>query len=164
MLTIGLFLGMMGWFQTGASPCSAPESRQFDFWIGEWDVYSGDNLGGHNRIEAILDGCVLQENWQGSGGGNKGVSLNFYDPSLKQWRQLWVWQNGTTLILSGGLEGKSMVLSGQSKNAQGQKIQNKITWTPNEDGTVRQLWQTSTDEKKTWRTSFDGLYRKSEKK
>ena len=35
----------------------------------------------------------------------------------------------------------------------------RITWTPNADGSVRQHWETSTDDGKTWKTSFDGLYR-----
>ena len=37
---------------------------------------------------------------------------------------------------------------------------NRITWTPNKDGTVRQLWEASTDQGKTWQVAFDGLYRR----
>jgi hypothetical protein len=35
---------------------------------------------------------------------------------------------------------------------------NRITWTPNPDGTVRQRWDQSTDSGATWTTVFDGLY------
>jgi hypothetical protein len=37
----------------------------------------------------------------------------------------------------------------------------KITWTPNSDGSVRQLWESSTDHGKTWNIAFDGLYKKA---
>ena len=37
----------------------------------------------------------------------------------------------------------------------------RIAWTPNADGTVRQLWESSKDDGKTWTVSFDGLYRKA---
>jgi hypothetical protein len=33
----------------------------------------------------------------------------------------------------------------------------RITWTPNSDGTVRQFWE-SADEKGAWTVAFDGKY------
>jgi hypothetical protein len=40
-----------------ASPCTAPEYRQFDFWIGDWEVRSAQGrVLGHNRITSILSG------------------------------------------------------------------------------------------------------------
>jgi len=44
----------------------------------------------------------------------------------------------------------------------GQKYVNKVTWTLNEDGSVRQHWETSSDQE-TWKTAFDGLYVKEKK-
>ena len=35
---------------------------------------------------------------------------------------------------------------------------NRVTWTPNPDGSVRQHWQSSEDNGKTWSDVFDGLY------
>lgn len=144
--------------------CSDPvKSHQFDFWEGEWEVYANGQLAGHNSITRIGGGCVLNENWTGAQ-GSAGTSLNYYDPSTGQWHQFWVWKNGTTLPkLSGGLEGKSMVLKGTQKTKQGEVL-HKIAWTPNDDGTVRQLWEVSRDGGKTWQTSFDGLYKRSKKK
>ena len=135
------------------------KSHQFDFWIGEWEVTAGGKLAGMNSIQPILDGCVLQENWKGSG-GSAGSSLNHFDPSTGQWHQFWVWRNGTILKLSGGFKDGKMVLEGESKGQDGKKIRNRITWYDNADGTVRQHWQQSTDKGKTWTDSFDGLYRK----
>ncbi len=34
-------------------PCTSPEYRQFDFWIGDWDVYENDSAtsSAHVRID-----------------------------------------------------------------------------------------------------------------
>jgi hypothetical protein len=59
-------------------PCTAQEHRQFDFWIGDWQVR--DPAGkpvGENRIVALHGGCVLLESWSGAGGFT-GSSVNGY--------------------------------------------------------------------------------------
>lgn len=136
-------------------PCSGPEHGQFDFWVGEWRVTTPDGKhAGDNRIERILGGCALHESWQGAFGG-RGFSYNAYDRDRKVWHQTWVDQQGNLLLLEGSLKDGAMVLSG----TQGTTL-NRITWTPNKDGTVRQLWESSTDQGKTWQSAFDGLYRR----
>ncbi len=143
----------------GADGCSDGRSRQFDFWIGEWEVFAGEELAGHNTIEPILDGCVLQETWRGIR-GSAGSSFNFYNPESGRWQQFWVWRNGTTLELEGELADGRMVLEGESRDREGNPVRNRISWYDNADGTVRQHWQTSHDSGQTWETAFDGLYRK----
>ena len=49
-------------------PCSAPEARQFDFWLGEWDLTWGKDGRGKNVITSIYDGCVIQERFDGRPG------------------------------------------------------------------------------------------------
>jgi len=34
----------------------------------------------------------------------------------------------------------------------------KLTFTPNADGTVRQFWEQSVDDGANWTVAFDGLY------
>jgi hypothetical protein len=145
-------------------PCAGPEYRQFDFWIGTWDVHGPkDAVVGHSRIESILGGCVIAEHWSsGPNGANDGKSYNIYDRELGKWEQFWVDASGSRLLLSGGLVGADMVLEGvQSKPdpKTGIAQRERITWTPNADGSVRQLWQSSKDAGKTWTVAFDGLYR-----
>ena len=93
-------------------PCSAAENRQFDFWIGEWEVFSQDKLVGTNRVELILGSCVIQENWIGSG-GSIGNSLNYYNASTGKWNQLWVDNYGTNIHFSGNYSDKKMTLYGE---------------------------------------------------
>ena len=57
-----------------------------------------------------------------------------------------------------------MVLEGKTLDTAGKETRHRITWTPNADGSVRQLWE-STDAKGAWTVAFDGLYkRKTETK
>ncbi len=73
-----------------ARACVGPEHRQFDFWIGVWEVHTPDGkAAGTNRIERILGGCVLQESWIGAG-GMRGMSFNMYSAADQQWHQTWV--------------------------------------------------------------------------
>lgn len=137
-------------------PCSAPENRQFDFWIGEWTVTAGGKEVGANRITSILGGCTLLEEYT-AGSGYEGKSINYYDAQSHVWRQVWVDNTGLQLSLSGRFEDGKMVLSGASRRG-GKMLIDRITWTPNEDETVRQVWEVSEDTGATWKTVFDGLY------
>jgi hypothetical protein len=138
--------------------CQSPEHRQFDFWLGEWDVTANEAPAGSNRVESIMNGCAVQENWQGAG-GISGTSFNIYDRDTGQWHQTWVDSSGTLLQLDGGLQGNDMVMQGQRPvPASGGTAIHRIRWTPNEDGTVRQLWEASQDSGASWSVMFDGLY------
>ena len=143
--------------------CTAPEYRQFDFWLGEWTVMGGpkgDQLQGHNRIERSEDGCRIIEYWTGAS-GFKGMSLNSWDAQYKVWRQFWVGGDGVVLRLEGGLQDGAMLLQGELPGANGGIQKQKISWTPKEDGSVIQRWETSDDDGKTWAISFLGVYRKT---
>ena len=142
------------------SSCTAAAHRQFDFWIGEWDVTdTRGQRAGTNRIESILGGCALAESWEGSS-GSRGRSLNSYDPGDNKWHQTWIDNEGTVLMISGGIINGEMVMEGERRLTDGTQTLERITWTPNKDGTIRQLWQSSRDRGMRWITVFDGTYRK----
>ncbi len=43
-----------------AGGCAADSAFSLlDFWVGEWDVFTGDQLAGTDRVEKILSGCAL---------------------------------------------------------------------------------------------------------
>lgn len=144
-------------------PSSMAEYHQFDFWIGRWEVRdpAGKAVIGHSRIEPVADGCGISEQWMG-GKGSNGVSYNAWDPQTGHWHQFWIGNNPNgVLSLSGGFERGSMVLVGSRDNAKtGKPQQQRITWTPNADGSVRQHWETSDDAGAHWIDAFDGIYRK----
>lgn len=136
-------------------PCSDPSYRQFDFWLGEWEVRKPDGtLAGTNSIVKEYGGCVLRERYA-SVSGYLGESLNTYDVARKVWHQTWVDNCGLLLLLEGGLVDGCMVLEGPGEGG----ARHRITWTPSPDGTVRQCWE-STDASAKWNVAFDGIYKK----
>ncbi len=108
----------------GSRGCAADPYRQFDFWLGKWDVFSGatDQLAGTSIIESDLDGCLIEENWTG-GGGLRGRSLNTYDASTGKWHQFWVSAGGCpmgNIVMEGGLdENGSMTMQGSLTQPEG---------------------------------------------
>ena len=155
-----LLLAPVGRAHAQAPACAASEHRQFDFWIGNWDVFTPNGkAAGTNLIEKVAGGCGLRENWRGAGGGT-GTSLNFWSPEDRKWHQTWVGTGGSFLFLSGGLVDGRMVLSGTTRDTSGAVQMERISWTPSPDSTVRQQWDQSRDDGKTWTTAFLGIYRR----
>jgi hypothetical protein len=144
-----------------SGPCDAPENSEFDFWLGSWDVSAHGRIVGHNDVARIQDGCTVTEDYRAVDGPYAGRSFNWWDPVASRWHQVWVDSGGTRLQLTGGLQDGSMVLAGE-RVRDGKLISDRITWTPNPDGTVRQHWEVSEDGGLSWGTLFDGLYTRSE--
>jgi hypothetical protein len=158
-LLFSLVLAMKLPAQTPSPPPLPLEVRQFDFWLGEWEVTDpAGKAAGSSRIDSVAGGAGLLESWIGAS-GYSGRSLNAYNAAKKMWQQYWVGSDGGVLELSGGLVDGRMVLSA-GHEGDGQRRIERITWTPNADGTVRQHWEQSSDGGKTWTTAFDGLYRR----
>jgi hypothetical protein len=148
-----------------AGACGATEYRQFDFWVGNWTV-TGRKTGkfaGTNNVTKPLGNCVVMEHWTGAR-GLRGSSFNTYDPGRRRWHQTWVDDSGTLLLLDGGMQSGSMVLTGASTASDGKTILNRVTWTPLSNGTVRQHWTISTDGGRTWSDAFDGIYTRAKPK
>ncbi len=141
-----------------AGLCEGPEYRQFDFWLGDWEVRTADGkLVGANTIESQLGGCVLHESWRGAS-GHRGHSYNIYDASRRRWHQTWVDDEGLLLQLDGGLTGGRMILSGETIDSTGRLIKQRITWERLGRDQVRQRWESSADGGRSWTLVFDGIY------
>lgn len=142
--------------KSNQTPCSSPESSQFDFWVGHWTVTANGNVAGTNKITKILGGCLLLEEYTGAK-NYAGKSFNFYDEVSGKWNQVWVDNSGVTLKLHGEYYDGKMIMEGISKRG-GETLVDRITWFNNSDGTVRQEWEVSKDGGKHFKTIFDGLY------
>jgi hypothetical protein len=143
------------------APCTAPEYRQFDFWIGNWDVRDpSGQVVGTNRITREYDGCVLQEHWEARGPVKQtGSSFNTYSVPGKHWHQTWVDSTGGLLLLDGGLQDGSMLLTAEMPARVGTgMVRHRIRFTPRPDGTVRQFWEVSRDGGSTWTANLDRIY------
>ncbi|MEJ5999621.1 hypothetical protein [Paucibacter soli] len=147
-----------------ASDALRPE-RAFDFWLGDWEVRRPDgSLAGHNRIVLAHQGRVLREQYR-TERGYSGESLNIYDSTRQCWHQSWVDSDGLLLLLEGGWQAQErcMQLQGTAAAGAAPPTLQRIRWTPQADGTVRQCWECSSEAGAApgaWELVFDGLYRR----
>ena len=143
--------------------CTGEGYDGFDFWLGEWDVYpntEGAAKVANSKIERKFNGCAVVENWMPLASPG-GTSLNHYDAHTKRWYQKWVGSSPGAVEFDGGVVDGKMVLVGYWPNAlgPGQDAKTRMTYTTNEDGSVRQHGESSTDHGVSWQTSFDFIYR-----
>ena len=160
-LSVALFFTITLMAQNKSCNCCTEKHAEFDFWIGTWKVTNPDGTkAGENTIEKVQGECVLQENWTSATPGYTGTSNNFYNFKAKQWEQIWVDNKGQSLYLKGNKVGNQMIMrTDDETNAEGETFYHRVTWTDNEDGTVRQLWETITEGKEV-SVAFDGLYKR----
>lgn len=139
--------------------CKAVPYGQFDFWLGDWKVHAPDGkLAGYNRVERILNGCVLRESYR-TPKGYRGTSLTIYDRARQRWHQTWVDNRGMLLVLEGEFKGGRMLLAGQGQGEDGRPVLHRMSWMPLDNGHVRQTWESSDNGGRDWRLEFDGDYR-----
>lgn len=160
-LTVGILLAGAAAAQTSAQqppakPCASKEYRQLDFWVGTWEVRNRlhpDRPPSTSHISSEEGGCVIVERYS-TPSGYTGRSLSFYDAARKLWHQTWIDSQGEPLYLDGRFEDGAMVLSSEGPDGAIQRV----TWKPLDGGKVGQVWDTSADGGKTWKTVFDGVY------
>jgi hypothetical protein len=161
--------------QTPASPapfdCTGPEYRQFDFWIGDWDVVwnpenriSGAPPPGakpaRNVVTKIHDGCVVFENWDDQRGGT-GQSFNIFDRVTQRWHQTWVSNTGSLNQYWGELKNGRMVFVGQVPLGPAMRFQGRrtirLSFIPMGPDTVRQFSEALNSDG-TWSVNYDLIY------
>jgi hypothetical protein len=128
--TGGLFSA--GW-AVPATPCTSPESRQFDFWIGRWNVTEKGQASGLSDITVVPGGCAILEHFRS---GVVGRSISFYVPQTQQWYQTYVDNAGNRLLLAGrfqngGIDLLSPPAGGQTHSrtrwsAEGQNVRQEV--------------------------------------
>lgn len=161
MVLLVFIFSLMVTAQDTNCKCCTVKHAEFDFWVGTWTVTNPDgSLAGTNVIDKIQDHCILRENWTSAKGNYTGTSSNFYNSANKQWEQIWIDNQGGSLHLKGNRTGNKMILkSDVLKNEKGEFYYHKITWTLNNDSSIRQYWETITNDT-TVTVAFDGLYKK----
>jgi tetratricopeptide (TPR) repeat protein len=144
-------------------PCKNPrnpEYRQFDFWVGDWDVFDKTgNKVGESSVKLILKDCVVYENWT-SGFGGEGKSFNKYNPWAKQWEQYWVDEGVDRMFFTGHRVGEEMQFETEANMADGKPLHRKLTFYKLPDGSVRQFSRGSSDGGRTYSTEYDFVYKR----
>lgn len=164
-----LLLVLIGsWFSLAAisvsaaadsGPCSTnSESRQLDFWIGDWTVtYPGMPGSATSKVSLALDQCLLTESWNG-GKGHSGMNMFAYSSDDKSWHGMFADNEGRVHIFEGKVAPGSAEFFGPSTGPEGQAVLNRIRIVRVSPNKVEQTWEKSTDKGAAWTTVFRGEY------
>lgn len=133
-------------------PCRAPETSQFDFWVGEWNLTYNDTVKATNSIARIMNDCVIYEKFNDPSTNFSGTSWSVYNANLKIWQQTWVDISGGYIVLTGTFSNNRMVLSTIPSPAKdGGMIQNRMIFYNITPGSFDWNWESTQDEGKTWK-------------
>ena len=142
---------------------AAQPADLFDFWIGDWDVSwrapDGSQGSGRNRIAKVLDGSVIEENFEETPDGKtpplKGRSLSVLQKS-GVWKQAWVDNQGGYFSLTAQVDGDKRIFITDPVKDTAQRMvfhsirKDALTWD----------WERSEDGGKTWKLLWRIDYRR----
>ena len=142
--------------------CDSPESRQLDFWVGEWDLTytaGGKPAKSRNRITKAMDGCVILEEFTGAPGTRlDGRSYSTYDRATKRWKQTWVDNTASYLDFEGATVDGDMAFV-RSFTRDGKTTHQRMVFRDVKADSLLWLWQSSPDGK-AWTTQGEIAYRR----
>ncbi len=131
--------------------------RQFDFWVGRWDVINSDGqVVGVSTISKDEKGFLITEKLK-SASGASSTSINYYDPGERRWKQTLIDADGNVVHFSGGFHGGTMSFVARTRSDR-PVAPIRVSYSRNHDGSVRKLIQRSKINGNRWTTDFDGRY------
>ena len=151
---------------TPPNPCAAPEQKQLEFWVGEWDLtWPGEKQGeigrGTNRIQRVLDTCVVEENFSAESTGHlRGMSVSIFDTRAGKWKQTWVDNEGGYLDFVGEFKDGQMILARDALRADGTKAIQRMVFKNITHNEFDWSWELSTDGGKTWQVQWPIHYKR----
>jgi len=150
-----LFLGISVY---GQITSHSDASKQLDFLIGDWELFSSDNeMIGVNTIQLVFGTYTLEANFENVN-GLRTQSTFSYDNNQQLWIKTWSDDFGNQLTFKGVFRSNKLVMNATSTN-QGIKTFHRIIYKKQNDGTVAKIWQKSINNKE-WKTTYSGVYKR----
>lgn len=152
--------------QTPPNPCASPDQKQFDFWVGEWDLtWPGQKPGetghGGNSIRRIMEGCVVEERFTGGEAMHlRGMSVSTFVARGGKWKQTWVDNEGGYLDFVGEFKDGQMILSREAIAQDGAKILQRMVWKNISAKELDWSWESSKDGGKNWQVLWPIHYKR----
>ena len=140
-------------------PCATnSESRQLDFWLGDWTVtYPGMPGSASSKVSLDLDQCLLVESW-GGGKEHSGKNMFAYSSDDKSWHGMFTDNQGRVHMLEGRVASGIAEFTGPSRGSDGQAVLNRIKVVRVAANKVQQSWEKSKDNGASWTMEFSGEY------
>lgn len=144
------------------TPTEVPASKfkghdAMDHWIGNWDVFVGEQRVGRNVITKTLNGYGVMEHWTNAR-GKEGRSFFVFEGRKSTWKQLWISDGGWIVEKEGKAIADGIQLEGTSRFPDGRVVKAREKLTKNADGSVRQMMEDYDDNAKKWVVVWDARY------
>ena len=151
----------------------------FDFWVGEWQVYERETglLMGFDEITKVFGGCALSQHWRQmhdryslpgapqrmEGGSHTALGAD------GRWHQTWLANTGSNITLSGQITDEGvMVLESdwieyRTRRGQDVRVKHRWHWEPQDDGSIHNWGFTrrGDGEGSDWIKYYDIVYRRN---
>lgn len=134
----------------------SPE-EYFDFWIGEWNLTwtepDSSTGTGINKVERILGGAVIKENFEGltgSSAGYIGKSYSVYKQRTGEWKQTWVDNTGDYLDFTGEFEDDVRIFTRSGTDQEGELVLQRMVFYNIQPDSFTWDWESSRDNGSTW--------------
>ena len=151
---------------SASAPCDSPQHHQFDFWVGDWQVFDAktNQLVGFDRVEKHSRGCIVQQNLTmitdlyrrpGVDYRMTGIGVNRFDGA--SWLEMWADNQWGAIVLHGmPAAGKAMVLTTITPS---RNRDLRLEWENRSDGSVRALQYVAPAGSGKWELYGDLIYR-----
>lgn len=163
LLSVLLLAGPLPAQPTAMTAAAQQPADLFDFWVGDWDVSwrgpDGSTGRGRNRVAKVLDGSVIEENFEETPDGKtpplKGRSLSVRHKS-GVWKQAWTDNQGGYFSLTAQVDGERRIFITDTVNQAAQRMvfhsirKDSLTWD----------WERTEDDGKTWKLLWRIDYRR----
>jgi len=144
--------------QDSPSCAANPQSRQLDFWLGDWTVsYPGMSATSSSEVHLSLDKCLVVESWVG-GKSHQGENMFAYCYDDKSWHGMFADNQGRVHVFEGKVAPGAAEFIGPSRGPNGEAVLNRIKIIRINDNDVKQTWEKSKDNGVTWTMEFQGDY------
>jgi len=148
--------------------CDTPANHQFDFWLGEWQVFDATNntLVAFDRVEKHSEGCIVQQNMNfltdmyrrpGATYRLAGISVNRYDGEA--WLEMWADNQWGAIALRGAPDKHSAMVLRTVTPSRHRDL--KLVWERQPDGSVRILQYVAPEGSGKWEKYGDLIYRRN---
>lgn len=197
-VALGVGLGLTAWLALGrssgavrasdvgairaaSSSCSGAAHRQFDFWVGDWEVEqeiltregSYLELPARSSVRRVLDGCALLERWQGrvqffwegmpEPEPLEGLSVRSYDEEIGGWRIHWMDSRDPTFgpPFVGGFDGDTGTFTRETVGRDGAVLMSRIRFVRLDAERVDWDLSVSTDAGASWTALWRMRFRRA---
>ena len=165
VLCVVVSVGMPTLAQTAApSPAASAPAQPadlFDFWVGDWNLSwrnaDGTTSKGRNRITKILDGAVIEENFEADPASNPPPLLNGRSLSVRQngvWRQAWADNQGGFFALRGQVDGDKRIFITEAIQRGGKTVVQRMVFHAIKADSLLWDWESSSDGGASWQRQW----------